>query len=685
MRCPLLLALVLLPVAAPAQSPSGAELIAEAAIAEAAIAEAAIAEAAIAEAAIAEATVAYERGDLSAAVALAEETVGRDRKNAEAHHLLALAYGRPGPLRDERRARHHAERAIAMAPDGPRYLETRLRQLQRELSEERAFSLTDSRRARLARRILALDPASAVAHEERALGYLLEFDWRRGIAERQGRWDRTAERGMSGAANGALARVSEHLGRALDAEPDRASAHRLALRTAATTGDDAALAAAARRMKAAHPADPDADLALGLAHYRLGHTAAADRAFAAALDAMPEAQRRAFESIALFVGRDDEEAFAADSSGFAARFWQRRDPRLLTPENERRLEHRARLVLADLLFAEGAETGGRRGWESTRGEVAVRYGLPRVQASWLANDSVGKDFSRYSRWVYGEFTLLFEDAFRDGEYHFQSSAAGEDEATRARSLFARTPERFEYAPPGRVDVPYGTATFRGESGRTEIVVAYGAPNRVGGRAGAFLLDADGAVVAEARRDGPGDAFTLRAAPGAYELAVETEAPGVVGFERAALAVPAYRGGFALSDLLPAVLVDDAHGAAAGLRRGGLEIVPAPGARFAAGQPVYLYFEGYDLAPDAAGGSRYAVEVALRPTPATGLKRLARRLFAGEARGVAVEFEASSPSRSFGDYVLLDPPPQPGPHVLTLRLRDLVSGYTRTRTTDLFFE
>ncbi|MEM1041767.1 MAG: GWxTD domain-containing protein [Bacteroidota bacterium] len=639
---------------------------------------------------LAAARAAYAQGHLTDAVALAERALERDRRSAEAHHLLALAYGAPGPLRDERRARRHGTRAVEIEPDNVPYLETRLRQFQRELSEERAFSMTDGRRAALARRILALDAASALAHEEQALGYFLEFDWRRSLAARQGGWDRTAERGMSGAANRALRRTGSHIEQTLAAEPRRASAHRLALRTALTARDDAALLAAARRMKAARPADPDANLFLGLALHRAGETGAASRAVDAALGGMPEAQRLALESVARFVGADDEAAFAADSAAFTERFWQRRDPRLLTTENERRLEHVARLAAADLLFADPRRD--RRGWASTKGEVAVRYGLPRAEATWLTNDIVGKDFSRYNRWAYPGFTLLFEDAFRDGDYAFWSSAAGEDEATRARSLMNRMPERFDYAPPDRVRFPFAAATFRGEGGATDVVVSYRTPSgREDLRAGAFLLDADGGIRAEQRTTGGTrhpeiGTLELSAAPGAYELAVEFETAGAVGFERAALDVPAYASGFGLSDLLPATVVEEDAGRAEVLRRG-FQITPAPGATFAAGQPVYLYFEGYDLTPAEDGGGQYAVEVTLRPEDtAMGLVRLARRLLGERGRGVAVEFEGSSPDRSFGEYVVLDARRQaPGPYILTLRLRDLASGRAIERTTALFIE
>ena len=95
---------------------------------------------------LAAATVAYERGDLDEAADLLTRVVDRDGENAEAHHLLALVY-LDGPNRDDRLARRHADRALAAEPQNPRFLETRLRLYQRALSEERAFSMTDGRRA----------------------------------------------------------------------------------------------------------------------------------------------------------------------------------------------------------------------------------------------------------------------------------------------------------------------------------------------------------------------------------------------------------------------------------------------------------------------------------------------------------------------------------------------------------
>ncbi|MDX1532466.1 MAG: GWxTD domain-containing protein, partial [Rhodothermales bacterium] len=533
-------------------------------------------------------------------------------------------------------------------------------------------SLADTRRPRLARRILALDSASAVAHEERALAAFLEFDWRRGLAETTGDWQPEADGGMSGAANRALRRTHAHLERALRTEPRRASAHRLRLRARAAVGDDAGLLLAARQYHAARPESADASLFLGLARFRTGDVAGADAAFRAALERMGPPARAAFSDLTLLLDRDGRDAYAADSAAVAAGFWEGRDPRLLTDQNERWLEHAARLALADLLFSDPRT--GRRGWESTRGEMAVRYGLPLTQRQWMS----ARD-GRFVAWDYGDFQLLFEDTFVTGEAELWSSYEGADMVTFARSLANRMPERADYRPPSRVTFPFAAYAFRGGEGRTDLYVRYGVPvaeaaGRAGLRSGAFLL-ADGRVVAatraEAARFRPGalrtyeggtlwtDGLALQAAPGSYELAVEFEqdGSGSVGFERVAVELPAFpAGGLAVSDVVLAYGVEEAEpgaGQGSALVRRGLSIDPAPWGVFGTAQPVYVYVEVYGLTPAADGRTRYAVEATLRPQDtSTGLARLARSLFGRRERGVAVADEADGTAPDAGAYVAL---------------------------------
>ena len=61
----------------------------------------------------------------------------------------------------------------------------------------------------------------------------------------------------------------------------------------------------------------------------------------------------------------EEELYEEDPVTYASRFWTSKDPRYLTPWNERKIEHYARLVYADLLY--GSEGLELRGWDTERG------------------------------------------------------------------------------------------------------------------------------------------------------------------------------------------------------------------------------------------------------------------------------------------------------------------------------
>ena len=118
--------------------------------------------------------------------------------SADRLYRRALALDEANP----RAARRAIEEAIALDPDNVRYLEVRLAQLQRELSESKAASVADTRRPRLARNILRLDPESAIALEERGIAATLNFEWWRDRHQRSGAtWTPDASRGMAGRAN----------------------------------------------------------------------------------------------------------------------------------------------------------------------------------------------------------------------------------------------------------------------------------------------------------------------------------------------------------------------------------------------------------------------------------------------------------------------------------------------------
>ncbi|MEM8600351.1 MAG: GWxTD domain-containing protein [Bacteroidota bacterium] len=645
--------------------------------------------------------------------------------DADRLYLRALALDEANP----RAARRAIEEAIALDPDNVRYLEVRLAQLQRELSESKAASVADTRRPRLARDILRLDPASAIALEERGIAETLNFEWWRDRHQRSGAtWTPDARRGMAGRANRHWREAEQFLRNALVAEPTRRSAHLRLLRLYAEAEDYAALAQAADRFRRARPSDADIPLYQGLADFYQRDLAAAERHFDAALSDLDAPDRIAFETLDWLLDVDERERWdAAQADGraaaYAARYWRSQDPRLLTPQNERQVEHHARLALADLLFREvqGRDAqDDRRGWRSMRGETLVRYGLPNQRIVWSANDITARDFSRYQRWVYDDFDLLFEDLFRNGDFEYATSADGDDDHTFAQSLHNRAPSRTTYAPERRVSFPYLASAFKGDGGQADVLISLGIPVERDGAAsvmtGAFLIDEDYAIRAETRAAVSASAvrretdegllltdfLRLDAAAGTYDLAVEFEQRGrtpeaqAVGYRRDQVTVPDFRApGLKLSDLLLAYHVEELDGrrrAAPGtVERRGHEIAAAPWGVFAAGRPVYLYAETYGLTTPFQDGrrqSQYAVEALLvRRDDAGTLTRFAR-LFVGSdpPESVAVRFEASGTTADEAQYLVLGTRNlSPGAYRLFYRVTDRHTGAEAEASRDLFLE
>jgi hypothetical protein len=123
-------------------------------------------------------------------------------------------------------------------------------------------------------------------------------------------------------------------------------------------------------------------------------------------------------------------------------------------------------------------------------------------------------------------------------------------------------------------------------------------------------------------------------------------------------------------------------------RHGLSIRPAPWGVYAVKQPIYLYFEVYNLAPDAGGATRYEVETVLvEKTEAKGLERLIQQAFGQrQAQGVSTGFESTGTARDESQYVILDASlEQTGNYIVVLRVTDLVSGKTVESRRDLFLE
>ncbi len=562
---------------------------------------------------------------------------------------------------------------------------------------------------------------------------------------------------LQGRADRAYERALFHLETASANDPRRRSVYDHLTRLYALAEDWDKAIDVATQMLVYFPDDEAMWRYIGLANHRLGRGDAAETSFREAMEIMDPESRSVFQDISLLLPPEELSAYEETPDQVASQFWTSKDPRYLTPYNERKIEHYARLTYADLMYK--SDDLNLRGWETQRGKIHVRYGVPRSDVTITGGfQQIVEAFStrakgierqgfdraaferppeemnanRFNIWDYGDFRFVFEDPIANGEFRLYSPPADlfavvgggaverMDYEIIARNTFRDTPEQYDYSPPGRqIGLPYLVTSFKGVDGNTDLFVHYGIPVadnfdpltndvvNVTVQTGAFLISEDRDILAERRRTLYGlrspqielfaetqlwtDTQAMEARPGTHEISVEFETVGggTSAVQRRSIEVPDFSGNdLALSSLMLAYHVEDtdATSVSGQIVRDGLAIKPAPWSVFHHEQPVYLFFEIYNLRQSGVR-TDYQVEAQLRPKDtSTGIARIARGIFGGGERGVSTEYPVQGDSRDDSQYVILDAAEQePGFYTLTLKITDRVSGRSVEETTDLYLE
>ncbi len=149
-------------------------------------------------------------------------------------------------------------------------------------------------------------------------------------------------------------------------------------------------------------------------------------------------------------------------------------------------------------------------------------------------------------------------------------------------------------------------------------------------------------------------------PGQYLLAAQVRDPisRKIQAHKTYVTVQSFRGeALALSDLELAGQIVEVGEQVGKFQKGDLRVVPLPSKTFAKSQPVYLYYEVYNLSRDAFGQTRYRVEYRLKGVQGTGLIRGLGRLLsqAPRADGVQISYEHTGTATSEPLYIALDVP------------------------------
>ena len=277
----------------------------------------------------------------------------------------------------------------------------------------------------------------------------------------------------------------------------------------------------------------------------------------------------------------------------------------------------------------------------------------------------------------------------------------------ARRAFAAVPDRYmvsyEDFP---LDFYFDEARFQGQADAVRVEVYYGVPmseatysptdSATGLRAAcriALVRKADGKVYRSGNELAylePGDrtggtgfiphAVSVNVPPGEYTLDVRMEdrLKGEAGAYRKQVTVESYPAGpLKLSDIQLAwkVSAGDEPGP---FSKNGLKVVPMPTRLYKKGQPVFIYYEIYNLKRNAFGMTSYTVEYTIRSGKPPGAISRIFRAFRDEEPGeeVAVEQEQLGRQETQPSYIELDlNEVVPGQVVLTVSVKDLNSDET----------
>lgn len=388
------------------------------------------------------------------------------------------------------------------------------------------------------------------------------------------------------------------------------------------------------------------------------------------------------------VARHDSTA-PPDQPEFYRWFWLRRDPNLVTPQNERVAEHFRRLAFvrrAFHLLHPYSRYHHSPTWRAIMESYDRDAGTGRV---WGVGDTVGTETvyakagfdARGILWIRHGPPDVWEGGILDPRRPIKISSALDAAAweydtpdgiltvglqnVRGGGMILNpvTPRQFESARvllatdrtsmPAPLEARVWTAFFKGTDPGTTDIYYRAAPDT----AAVALWHPDGDLVVRAAGAG---VLELTVPPGKYWEGFDVDSAGVLGRARREVQAPAFsRVALGLSSLVLA------PGDARRGREATLDAMPAD-LVYPAGQPLSTYAEIYGVAPDREGIARYAVRYTFAPE-----RGLAARLL-GKDQPVVFEFTRDAPAAVAIPEALTIEPGRlpPGRYRVTLAVTDL---------------
>ncbi len=457
-----------------------------------------------------------------------------------------------------------------------------------------------------------------------------------------------------------------------------------------------------------YPRDKDLNLFLGLAYLAQHDYENASSFFSRAFDQLTEEEKDEFLNPEYLLKRPKKNL----SDSLVADFWDQRDPLFITADNERLLEHFGRFAYANLRF--GAPKLGIEGSKTDRGKTYIRYGKPLYIIEYGKSMEITAIYPPMQYWIYPTFQLAFSDEFWNGLFQFTQPGLSQKSVFKERTnvnyslvaenVFNTIPEKFDFSLPGGLfRAPYQIKFFKGRK-NTEGFLAFGLmpedqlyhPEQ-DFRAGLFLLGDQKTPVAryeenfhlnfakssrQMKRHHRINALVFDHANGhfpySFEIVNNTLEKNFV--DRRELEIPDFSADTLLiSDLLLAdEIVPGADSSS--FYRNGLAILPNIIQTFDQKDTLLVYFEIYNLLPDANGQVNFTVESTLRKKNKGGIFRA---IFGKDDERMSIVNEYSGKRQS--EYVVQSIQLnnlQAGDYFFEITVRDTRAGQEISKKSDI---
>ncbi|HUF09724.1 MAG TPA: tetratricopeptide repeat protein [Rhodothermales bacterium] len=637
-------------------------------------------------------------GDYPRAIGLLERAIENDDQSAEAHYLVAQAFLATG---ESGKARHAIRKARTLDASNLKYAVAELEILRGTTPRESSISLTDGRRIGLARLVLEQDPENAAALEELGVHHAMSYRWYANFdATKQPLGD-----GIADKARHEFETARLYFRHALTADPGRLTAYGELLRLLVEEGRWTEAAEIADDAVESMPDRSDPWLFRGLVAQLQHQSEQADYSFLRAIERMSDADRSLFLDVSTMLTDEERIELNQNPRDYADRYWAARDPFRLTTVNERRVDHLARMAYAQLWYG----GSGQAGWETERGMIILRYGIPWSDSGFMGGHS------RFNVLEYRDFEFVFEDQTRGGHYTMYSPKASassswtNDYVIQAAEMAISNPEQYHPKLLDTIDLLVETTVFKGEGDLTDVYIhvaaAPGKGDSVGpgaGLLGVFVVDSNGVeldravdswslATTETGTTGSPATLALRTGPRSAAVEVEflSDDRSAAGRRSIRADWPLFTGdSMAVSDLLAASMIEDANPGSSAVDgrivRSGYSIAPMPWARVAAGSDLLVYFELYGLTLDGEGKGAYRVDAILRPDRRSGFGGFLKQLFTpSDQTSVAVSIESSADDADEARFISVGlPRDASGRYQLAIEITDLSTGRRIARAQDL---